>query len=73
MKVQLVEPWPDAFDPVAFAVYAVPFFKRVEGVNVTIVHGELHVTAPLTALPLESARVMLSDVSGASNVAVTVV
>ena len=39
VNVQVVDPCPDAFDPGAFAVYAVAFFSRVAGVNVTVVHS----------------------------------
>jgi len=73
VNVHVVEPWPDAFDPVAFAVYAVAFFRRLAGVSVTVVHGELHVTDPFTARPVLSLSVMFEDVSGVSNVAVTAV
>ena len=73
MNVQVVEPWLAAFDPVAFAEYVVPFFNRVDGVTVTMVQGELHITEPLTALPVLSASVTFADFTGASKVAVTVV
>ena len=73
VNVQVVDPCPDAFDPDAFALNAVPFFSRLAGVNVTVVHGELHVTLPLTARPPLSVKVMFAEVRGASNVAVTVV
>jgi len=73
VNVQVVEPWLAAFGPVAFAEYVVPFFNRVDGVTVTVVQGELHITEPLTALPVLSASVTFADFTGASKVAVTVV
>ena len=73
MNVHVAEPDPDPFVPLVRAVYVVPFFRRVAGTKVTVVHGELQLVTPFTARPTLSASVRLDELSGSSYVAVTVV
>jgi hypothetical protein len=73
VNFQVAEPVPAPFVPVVRAVYVVAFFRRDDGVKVTVVQGELQAVVPFTCRPLLSASVSVSEVSGESYVAVTVV
>jgi hypothetical protein len=66
VNVQVAEPDPDPFFPLVCAVYVVALFRRVPGVKVTVVHGELQLVVPFTARPALSASVRLEEVSGSS-------
>ena len=66
VNFHVAEPEPAPFDPVDRAAYVVPFRRRVDGVKVTVVHGELQAVAPLTCRPLLSVSVRLDAVSGSS-------
>ena len=66
MNLQVAEPEPAPFVPVDRAVYVVPFLRRVDGVNVTVVHGESQAVLPFTWRPPLSLRVNVDEVSGSS-------
>jgi hypothetical protein len=66
VNVQVAEPDPDPFVPLVCAVYAVPFFRRTDGLKVTVVHGELQLVFPFTVRPKLSASDRLDEVSGSS-------
>jgi hypothetical protein len=66
VNFHVAEPEPDPFVPLVCAVYVVPFRSRADGVNVTVVHGELQAVVPFTARPVLSASDKLDDVSGSS-------
>jgi hypothetical protein len=48
VNLQVADPEPDPLVPLVCAVYVVPLLKRADGVNVTVVHGELHAVLPFT-------------------------